>query len=329
MKVGSLFTGIGGLDLGLERAGMKIQWQVEIDSFARKVLQKHWPEVPKYDDIRKIRGGELEPVALVCGGFPCQDLSLAGKRAGLAGKQSGLFFEFMRIIADVRPRWVVIENVPGLLSSNKRRDMGTVLGALAELGYGYAYRVLDAQYFGVAQRRRRVFIVGYLGDGASAAKVLFEPESCEGDPPPGREAGQKVAGTLGGGSGNRGWASDTERMTFIPETAKSLTSVANRQDGSVDTYVIQDIGTLRLGKKPDSTAYIAGGIAVRRLTPLECERLQGFPDKWTLLNEHTPDGPRYKTLGNAVVPQVAEWIGRRIMEAEVPGNEEVEWCISR
>jgi site-specific DNA-cytosine methylase/intein/homing endonuclease len=123
----------------------------------------------------------------------CQDLSLAGRRAGLAGERSGLFFEFMRIVAELTPRWVLIENVPGLLSSNGGRDMGTVLGTLAKLGYGYAYRVLDAQFFGVAQRRRRVFIVGCLGDAASAVKVLFEPDCLPGNPPPSREKGQGVA----------------------------------------------------------------------------------------------------------------------------------------
>jgi DNA-cytosine methyltransferase len=171
VTVGSLFSGIGGIDLGLERAGMKVVWQVENNEFCRKALRKHWPGVKLYGDIREIQGNELEPVDLICGGFPCQDLSVAGKRAGLAGERSGLFYEFARIIDELAPRWVLIENVPGLLSSNGGRDMGAVLGTLAELGYGYAYRVLDAQYFGVAQRRRRVFIVGCFGDVASAAKV--------------------------------------------------------------------------------------------------------------------------------------------------------------
>ena len=160
LTYGSLFSGIGGIDLGLDRSGWECKWQCEIEPFCVKVLDKHWPQVKKYHDIREVKPSELEPVDLICGGFPCQDLSVAGRRAGLAGKRSGLFYEFMRIADECAPTWVLIENVPGLLSSNGGRDMGAVLGTLGELGYGWAYRVLDAQYLGVAQRRRRVFIVG-------------------------------------------------------------------------------------------------------------------------------------------------------------------------
>lgn len=202
----SLFAGIGAFDLALERVGMKCVGQVEIDHSCRRVLKHHWPNVKRRKDARqtKIKAGRAE---LLCGGFPCQDLSVAGKRAGLAGEQSGLFFEFARIAAEARPRWVLLENVCGLLSSNGGRDMGTVLGALGKLGYGYAFCVLDAQYHGLAQRRKRVFIVGCLGDAACTAKVLFEPESLPGDPPPRRRARQEIAGTLsaraqaGGGLG--------------------------------------------------------------------------------------------------------------------------------
>jgi DNA-cytosine methyltransferase len=157
--VGSLFSGIGGLDLGLERAGWEVRWQVEIDPFCRKVLGRHWPDIKKYGDIREVNPDELEPVDLVCGGFPCQDLSVAGKRAGVAGERSGLFWEVVRIADEVRPSWLVLENVPGLLSSNEGRDMETVLNAIEELGYIVDCDIMDAQYFGVAQRRRRVFIV--------------------------------------------------------------------------------------------------------------------------------------------------------------------------
>ena len=195
LSVGSLFSGIGGLDLGLERAGMDVRWQCEIDKAARSVLRRHFPDATLYDDVTTF-GGEGEPVDLICGGFPCQDLSVAGRRAGLAGERSGLFYEFMRIASELAPRWLLIENVPGLLSSNGGRDMGAVLGTLGELGYGWAYRVLDAQYFGVAQRRRRVFIVGCLGDAARAAQVLLEPESCSGDSPPRREAGTRTAASV-------------------------------------------------------------------------------------------------------------------------------------
>lgn len=200
MKVGSLFTGIGGFDLGLERAGVEVAWQCEIDPHARAVLAKHWPGVPCYDDVRGITAGAVAPVDLICGGFPCQDVSVAGRRAGLAGERSGLWFEFHRVLAELKPPWVVIENVPGLLSSNGGRDMGTVLGGLGDLGYRWAYGVLDAQWFGVAQRRRRVFVVGHLGDGR-AAEVLPLPDGMCGNPPARATAGEEVAGTLGGDLG--------------------------------------------------------------------------------------------------------------------------------
>lgn len=192
MKFTSLFAGIGGFDLGLERAGMSCTLQVELNPQCRHVLKQHFPNARRQKDVSKTKGKSLR-TRLVAGGFPCQDLSVAGKRTGLAGKRSGLFFQFTRILAEARPRWCVVENVPGLLSSNGGRDMGIVLGALGQLGYGWAYRVLDAQHFGVAQRRKRVFIVGCLGSRTGAARVLFEPESLSGDPPTRPEAGQGTA----------------------------------------------------------------------------------------------------------------------------------------
>ncbi len=183
-----------GFDLGFDRAGMKCAWQVEYDEKARGVLARHWPEVDRYEDVKDVGRDNLRAVDVICGGFPCQDVSVAGKRAGLAGDRSGLWAEFKRIIGELTPTWVVIENVPGLLSSNEGRDMGVVLWQLAELGYGWAYRVLDSQFFGVAQRRRRVFIVGHLGtNGERAGAVLFESESLPWHPAPSREARQGTA----------------------------------------------------------------------------------------------------------------------------------------
>src|SRR5690606_3509160 len=187
------------MDMGLEAAGMRVVWQVEIDPQARAVLRKHWPDVDLHEDVRNVGSANLAPVDLICGGFPCQDLSVAGRRAGLAGERSGLFYEFMRVVAELAPRWVLIENVPGLLSSNGGRDMGAVVGTLAKLGYGWTYRVLDLQHFGVPQRRRRVFIVGRAG-GFCPPEILFEPESVPGHPAPGREAREGVAGGVEGGA---------------------------------------------------------------------------------------------------------------------------------
>jgi DNA (cytosine-5)-methyltransferase 1 len=193
MTFGSLFAGIGGFDLGLERTGMQCLWQVENDANCIKVLWRHWPDVEQFGDVTDCGRANLEAVDLICGGFPCQDVSVAGRRSGLAGERSGLWWEFHRIIGELSPKWVLIENVPGLLSSNGGRDMGAVVGSLAELGYWWAYRVLDAQYDGLAQRRKRVFIVGCFGERGAAAKVLFEPESVSWDSAPGREAGTGVA----------------------------------------------------------------------------------------------------------------------------------------
>ena len=168
MNVGSTFSGVGGFDLGFERAGMSVLWQAEIDEWCRRVLRDHWPQATIYDDVRAVGGGAAA-VDLLCGGFPCQDLSVAGKRAGFKGERSSLFFEFARIADELRPRWIVLENVVGLLSSAEGRDFGILLATLAEIGYGCAWRVVDARFFGVPQRRRRVFIVGCFGDDGERA----------------------------------------------------------------------------------------------------------------------------------------------------------------
>jgi len=223
VKVGSLFSGIGGIDLGLEKAGMGCAWQVEIDQQCRELLAQKWPETERFEDVKDCGSGNLQPVDLISGGFPCQDVSVAGRRAGLDGKRSGLWFEFHRILAETHPRWVIIENVPGLLSSNEGRDFAIVLRGLADLGYGVAYRILDAQYFGVAQRRRRVFIIGSLGDG-SAAEILFESESLSRHSAPGREA-RKVTPAIpasGAGTSRTGKNSRTEAdmMVAAPSLAR-------------------------------------------------------------------------------------------------------------
>lgn len=219
MRFGSLFSGIGGFDLGFEQAGLSCEWEVEIDRDCQKVLAKRFPNVTRYTDVKDV--GKLPTVDVICGGFPCQDLSVAGQRKGLAGERSGLWFEFLRIIECNRPRWVVIENVPGLLSSwspvelppdamegcewdvEENSDFEIILTGLSELGYCVASRVLDAQYDGVAQRRERVFIVGSLGDG-SCAEILFESESVSWNPPTRREAGPGVTPILEAGARTNG-----------------------------------------------------------------------------------------------------------------------------
>lgn len=335
MKFISLFTGIGGFDLGFERAGMECVAQVEINADCQKLLGDRWPNVKKYQDVRKVTGREQKSVDLICGGFPCQDLSVAGKRAGLDGERSGLWFEFHRIIANTLPRWVVIENVPGLLSSNEGKDFAVILRGLVECGYGVAWRILDAQYFGVAQRRRRVFIIGSLGDGR-AAEILFEREGGTGDTPPRREAREDFARTVTAGAnrshhdhtqenlvtqgavstlranaGSPKHEADNEKLVI----ARSQTSRNERNDGETENFIVaptlnsSGAGTSRPGgqgaepgfyiafdwqQSADSniemthtlnttrTPAVSGrNPGVRRLTPVECERLQGFPDGWT------------------------------------------------
>lgn len=172
--MGSLFSGIGGFDLGFEQAGFRIAWQVEKDDYCRGILARHWQKVPRHEEVKSFHAGEWELVDVMCAGFPCQDLSWAGKRRGLAGEASGLFWEAVRIFAEGKPAWVVLENVPGLLSSNKGRDFSRLLETLEGLGYNLAWATLDSAWFGLAQRRKRVFIVGCLGRGCPGA-VLAPP----------------------------------------------------------------------------------------------------------------------------------------------------------
>ena len=251
MRFGSLFSGIGGMDLGLERAGMQCAWQVEIDEFCRKVLTKHWPNVPKFNDVRECGKHNLERVDLIAGGFPCQDISNAGKRAGIQGPRSGLWSEFHRIIGELRPRYVLVENVAALLN----RGLERVLGDLAESGYDAQWDCLPAAAFGAPHRRDRVWLVAYAPSmGRPHADANFEEE-------PDNKVPER----------------DT-RLGFVDAA-------------SVDFYSRVFTGEVRQvsgawSAEPD-VGRVAHGI------PARMDRLRG--------------------LGNAVVPQVAEWIGKRII----------------
>ena len=183
----SLFAGVGGFDLAMENNNIDVVASVEIDKHAQNVLRKHFPKSTIFDDVQEVTGAKLIDAGfdprngIITGGFPCQDLSVAGKRAGLAGERSGLFWQIVRLIEETETEWFVIENVPGLLSSNGGRDMGIVVRALSDIGYGFAWRVLDSQYFGVPQRRRRIFIVGRRSCDTSGAEILFEREGLRRD----------------------------------------------------------------------------------------------------------------------------------------------------
>ena len=338
LTYGSLFSGVGGFDLGFDRAGMVCKWQVEKDSHCRHVLTNHWPNVPKYEDVNNVGQKQLQPVDLICGGFPCQDVSVAGRRKGLAGERSGLWFEFLRIITEIKPEWVVIENVPGLLSSNEGRDFATILGGLEECGYWWSYRVLDSQYFGVPQRRRRVFIIGCLTRGR-AEQVLFEPEGSPWDIAPSRETWPQITDTVGtsadrisgrqgglvplayGGNNTKGPISiATSCNGNVPSSRGEnlVTNAFNGYTGGADDNDAQAshivIGfDARNGSADPNTFQSYQGVGVRRLTPTECERLQGFPDGHTAGQSDTQ---RYRQMGNAVTVPVAEWLGKRLIEAD-------------
>ncbi len=199
MIYGSVCSGIEAATVAWHPLGWSPAWFAEIDKFPAAVLQHHYPDVPNLGDMSLIREkDEAQAIDLLVGGTPCQSFSVAGLRKGLGDDRGNLALEFCRLAAHSRPRWVVWENVPGVLSSHGGRDFASIVGALVELGYGLAWRVLDAQYFGVPQRRRRVFLVGHLGDWRPAGAVLFEREGLRGNPPPSREARKEVAGGVGG-----------------------------------------------------------------------------------------------------------------------------------
>lgn len=228
MKAVSLFAGVGGFDLALSRAGIDVVVAVEIDKHCRSVLNRQFPDTTILEDVCNVTGEQLRELGfdsdgIIVGGFPCQDLSVAGKRAGLGGSRSGLFWEIHRLLEETQAKWFILENVPGLLSSNGGRDMGIVLGSLADLGYGVAYRVLDAQYFGVPQRRKRVFIVGRLGnDGRTPGEILDLIESSSGDNQQSEQTGQNFATSANGS---------------VTPYVKVIRSGARAEDGSLPAEV--------------------------------------------------------------------------------------------
>jgi len=440
MKYLSLCSGIEAATVAWHPLGWEAVAYSEIERFPSEVLAHHYPNTPNLGDMTKFKEWNLGTnVDLLVGGTPCQSFSVAGLRKGLDDPRGNLMLTYLAIANKYRPRWLVWENVPGVLSSNAGKDFGTFLGGLGELGYGFAYRVLDAQYFGVAQRRRRVFVVGYLGDWRAAAAVLFERHSLSGNPAPSREKRQSVAGyvessfgqyredniggtskasggVLGGGSetfitqpiaynitfcdanGTRAdrpngglYVNETDvtstltkagigtnvaqpvyemhgqdsRVRDLGETCSTVTSkwetgggnvpvttqptiVHGTQDPCVsdiafaqgrnnggENVLVQPIGTdlynFAITGDVAATMSTAGStstktgptvmqhMAVRRLTPKECERLQGFPDNYTDIKSKgkpTPDGPRYKALGNSMAVPVMAWIGQRIEQVE-------------
>jgi DNA (cytosine-5)-methyltransferase 1 len=436
MRYASLCSGIEAATVAWKPLGWSCAWLSEIDRFPCAVLKHHYPDTPNLGDMTKINKEAIKEhgaIDVLIGGTPCQSFSVAGLRKGLADPRGNLALDFLRIVDEARPEWVVWENVPGVLSSGEGRDFGAFLGALGELGYGWAYRVLDAQYFGVAQRRRRVFVVGHLGDWRRASAVLFERGSLSGHPAPSREAGSGVADLTARGVGTCGADDNQAQAGHLIEVPKISPALKSRDykgpssDGDGDgaplipvafdtkgtypqpgevsptlrsmshngshanaggqvgvAYSLRGEGfdasedgtgrgtpivpvafnhdqssktrsmgereeqtpTLRSGSGPPAVAYrtsgncgvmeqgdrtaalntntdpnqniVGMGMAVRRLTPRESERLQGFPDNYTLIPyrnkpvDQCPDGPRYKAIGNSMATTVIRWLGERI-----------------
>ena len=220
----SLFAGVGGFDLAMQRQGVKVVASVEIDKKCQEVLAHRFPDSKIFDDVTTVKGSDLiaagftPSTGIITGGFPCQDLSVAGKRAGLAGERSGLFWEIARIVEETQTEYFVIENVPGLLTSNKGRDFGVVIGTMADLGYSLGWRVLDAQHFGVPQRRRRVFIVGRRSTSEGVAEILFKSEGLRRDPSTSQQAGQDVATGTTRSFGQTGFAKYSEGVATLTAT---------------------------------------------------------------------------------------------------------------
>ena len=337
MKYLSVCSGIEAASCAWHKMGWTPEAFSEIEKFPSEVLAHHYPNVPNLGDMTNFKEWNLEPIDLLVGGTPCQSFSVAGLRKGLDDPRGNLALVYLAIADRFKPKWVVWENVPGVLSSNGGRDFGSFLGALAQLGYGFAYRVLDAQYFGVAQRRRRVFVVGYLGDWRNAAAVLFERESLSGHPAPSREAREEVAKCLTRGVGQRyDFETETLPIAFGAQNSASQgdgvsTEVVATLDKSKTPGVAVDVYNQAIDGQTAATLTEACGgtntsgpkvmqsMAVRRLTPVECERLQGFPDDYTLIpcrNRMAADGPRYKALGNSMAVPVMKWIGERIQKFE-------------
>ncbi len=314
----------------------------EIEPFPSAVLAHHYPNVPNFGDMTKHEQWPLQPgsIDLLVGGTPCQSYSVAGLRQGLADPRGSLMLTYLAIAARLRPRWIVWENVPGVLSSNGGRDFGTFLGALGNLGYGWCYRCLDAQYVrvgrwprAVPQRRRRVFVVGCLGDGTAAAEVLALREGLQrhieasGKSRKGvaADAESSVARCITTGEMKR---QDYETCTMIAQGDTRATTVAvgfNWQNGGGYGNANEGLGITVEGTGPlqrCNTPAVAQAMTVRRLTARECERLQGFPDDYTLIPwrkkqaEDCPDGPRYRALGNSMAVNCMSWIGKRIAKWE-------------
>ncbi len=313
----SVCSGIEAATVAWDPLGFTPVGFAEIEPFPCELLKQKYPAVKNYGDITQYEKWDIGKFDILVGGTPCQSFSIAGKRGGTDDIRGKLMYSYLGIVGKYKPQWVVWENVPGVLSSGKGLDFASFLTGLEECGHGWAYRVLDAQYFGVPQRRRRVFVVGHFDNRADlAAKVLFEQEKPRIYFEASEGKREEITGTLTTGFEARGFDYDTilNNQFIIESYAQS--SFAQYKEG---------IGTLRASGGDfggGSETIIKEGRSIRRLTPLECERLQGFPDNYTQIEwkgkpkDQCPDSHRYKAIGNSMAVPVMRWIGERIKRIE-------------
>lgn len=356
MRFLSLCSGIEAASAAWKGLGWKPIAFSEVAPFPCSVLAHHFPDVPNLGDMTRIGGGVFRgSVDLLVGGTPCQGFSIAGKRGGLADIRSGLAMHLVRLVAEIKPRWFLWENVPGAFSTAAGRDFGTFIRALDGVGYHLAWRVLDAQFFGVPQRRRRVFLVGHSGDWRHPAAVLFESGCLRRDSPTGGKKRQDVTQALtgclgaGGADDNRAqagfyvpeivsqamsckWAKGTSgpagdeyrNLVCAPLTTKPYADNDAQESNLVISQYGHKAGALTsegydASPCPDRGPTIISYPGVRRLTPLECERLMGFPDGWTDVphkGKPASNSARYKALGNSMAVNVMRWLGERIAAVE-------------
>jgi DNA (cytosine-5)-methyltransferase 1 len=361
MRYLSVCSGIEAASVAWKDFGWDAVGFSEIEKFPSEVLKYHYPNVPNLGDMNHYKEWDIGAIDILVGGTPCQPFSVAGLRQGLEDPRGNLALIYCGILDKFRPQWFIWENVPGVFSSNEGRDFGSFLGAVAELGYGWAYRVLDAQYFGVAQRRRRVFVVGSLNGWRDCAEVLFEPDSLSRHTPPSRKKREDITASSGIGVEISGPLSARDykdvgtdglnkisakmipvayenhpsdsRVQDMGDVCQTVTSTwgtgggntpfvqafSIREDAKANTFSATPLETsvalqalMPSVQSHHAQTFISHFFAVRRLVPLECERLQGFPDNYTNIKENCPDGPRYKALGNSMAVPVMKWIGQKL-----------------
>ncbi len=285
----SFFAGIGGFDLGFEKNDFKTEFLCEINPFCNEVLSTHWPKAKRAEDICEVKASDIPEAEVWCGGFPCQDISVArgaSQRLGLGGTRSGLFYQFAALIEEKKPEVVLIENVEGLFNSNGGRDFGVILQRMTSMGYAVAWRLFNSRYFGVPQSRPRVYLCCWKGSPAKAMRTMFDSTGAH------KTTNERKDFITE--------ASAPNEYPKVPKVAYCLAATSGRHTGTdwSRTYVVCDDG-------------------VRRMTPKEYERLQGFPDFWTLpegydVNDENTDTLRYTAVGNAVSVPVVEWVAKRI-----------------